>query len=72
MVLNRSKLYILFDQIRDSGLYCAGKRELVYTALKLVARKPRIPGRDFVKSGCGFLEESFPVLKAEKMIADIL
>jgi hypothetical protein len=34
----------------------------------MVARKPRIPGRDFEKSGCGFLEDSVPVLKAQTMI----
>lgn len=72
MVLNRSKLYILDDHIRDSDLYCAGKRELVYTALKLDARKPRIAGRDFEKNCCGFLEDSVPELKAEEIIVDIL
>jgi len=53
-------------------LYCAGKRELVYTALKLDARKPRIAGRDFEKNCCGFLEDSVPELKAEEIIVDIL
>jgi hypothetical protein len=72
MALNGSKLYILDDQIRDSDLYCAGKRELVYTVLKMVARKPRIASRDFDQSGCGFLEDSVPVLKVEKTVADIL
>ena len=82
MALNRSKLYILDDQVRDSVLYCAGKKELVYADLKMVARKPRIAGRDFEQSGCGFLQDfeqsgcgflqdSVPVLKAQKMTADI-
>ena len=52
-------------------MYCAGKRELVYTALNMVARKPQIAGMDFKQSGCGFLADSAPVLKAEKMIAAI-
>jgi hypothetical protein len=60
MALNRSKLHIVDYQIRDSDLLCAGKRGLVYSVLKMVARKPLIAGRDFEKSGCDFLEDSVP------------
>ena len=52
-------------------MYCAGKKELVYTALKMAAREPQIAGRVFKQSDCGFLADSAPVLKAEKMIAAI-